>query len=120
MMTTDIIYLMKSFMAHGALVRFFHAMRELVVLVVALLVKSFAAVFARVRLVAGVYPRMRIQCRTPVERLTTNSASVRLFFGVYDLVAAQRGCLSETFAAYLYHTNTIYSKLYYTDTIIII
>jgi len=107
---------MESFMAHGALVRFFHAMRELVVLVVALLVKSLAAVFARVRLVAGVYPRMRIQRRTPVERLAANSASVRLFFGVYDLVAAQRGCLSETFAAYLHHTNAIYSKLYYTDT----
>lgn len=71
------------------------------ILVVALLVKSFATVFARVRLVPGVYPSMRVQRRTPVERFSANGARVRLFFGVYDLVAAQRGRLSEAFAANL-------------------
>jgi len=75
-------------MANGALVCFFHAVCELVVLVVALLVKSFAAVFARVRLVPGMYSRVRVQRRTPVERLAANGARVWLFFGVYDLVAA--------------------------------
>jgi len=51
---------MESFMANGALVRFFHAVRKLVILVVALLVKSLATVFARVRLVPSVYSRVRI------------------------------------------------------------
>lgn len=93
-------------MAHGALVRFFHAVRKLVILVVAFLVKSLATVFASVRLVPGVYPRVRVQRRTPVERLSANGTRVWLFFGVYDLVAAQRGRLSEAFAAHLHHTYT--------------
>jgi len=103
---------MESFVAHGALVRFFHTMCEFVILVVALLVKSLAAVFARVRLVPRVYPRMRIQRRAPVERLAANSARVRLFFGVYDLVAAQRGRLPETFAAHLYNPRIQYTVKY--------
>jgi len=75
-----------------------------VILVVALLVKSFSTVFARIRLVPGVYPRVCIQRRTPVERLATNGARVGLFFGVYDLVAAQRRRLSEAFSTYLNYT----------------
>jgi len=98
---------MESFMAHSALVRFFHTVRKLVILVIPLLMKSFATVFARVRLVPGVYPRVRVQRRAPVERLAANGARVRLFFGVYDLVATQRGRLSEAFAAHLDHTYTI-------------
>lgn len=88
-------------MAHGALVRLLHAMCELVVLVVALLVESLAAIFARVRFVAGVYSRVRVQRGAPVERLAADGARVRLFLGVYDLVPAQRGRLPEAFAAHL-------------------
>jgi len=99
---------MESFMAHGALIRFFHTVRKLVILIIALLVESLATVFARVRLVPSVYPRVRVQRRAPVERLATNGARVRLFFGVYDLVAAQRRRLSEAFAAHLDQTYTLY------------
>lgn len=73
-------------MAHCTLVRLIHAVRQLVVLIVALLVKSFAAVFARVRLVSGMYPRVRVERRAPVERLTANGARVRLLLGVNNLV----------------------------------
>jgi len=75
-----------------------------VILVVAFLVKSFSTVFARIWLIPGVYPRVCIQRRAPVERLATNGAGVGLFFGVYDLMAAQRRRLSETFTTYLNHT----------------
>lgn len=94
-------YLMECFVTHRALVRLFHTVGELVVLVVALLVKPFAAVFARVRLVSSVYPRVRVQCWAPVKRFAANGARVRFLLRVYDLVTAQRGRLSESFATYL-------------------
>lgn len=94
-------HLVERLVAHGTLVRLFHAVRELVVLVVALLVESLAAVLASVRLVTRVYPRVRVERRTSVESLAANGARVRFLLGVYDLVPAQRGRLPETLAAHL-------------------
>lgn len=96
---------MERFVAHRALVRFFHAVRELVILVVSLLVESLATVLARVRLVAGVYSRVCVQRGAPVERLAAYGARVRFFFGVYDLVPAQGGRLPKSFAAHLQTTE---------------
>lgn len=45
---------MKSFGAHGAFVGLFSAMGELMVLVIAFLMKTFSAVFANEGLVPGV------------------------------------------------------------------
>lgn len=99
---------MKRFVAHGTLVRLFHAVCQLVVLVVALLMKSFAAVFASVRLISSVDSRVCVQRRAPVERLTANGTRVRFFLGVYDFVTAQRGRLPETFATHLSKKRHIY------------
>lgn len=92
---------MERFVTHRALVRLFYAVRELVVLVVALLVEPLAAVFARVRLVPGVYPRVRVQRRAPVERLAADGTRMWFLLRVYNLMAAQRGRLSESFATHL-------------------
>lgn len=81
-------YLMEGLVADVTLVRLLHAVRQFVVLVVALLVEPFAAVLARVRLVAGVYSRVRVQRRASVERLSADRARVRFLLGVYDLVPA--------------------------------
>lgn len=69
------------------------------ILVIALLVESFAAVFADVRFVAGVDASVRIQCGRTIESLVANVAFVRLVGRVDDFVAAERGRLTETFAA---------------------
>jgi len=96
------VYLVERLVAHCTLVSLLDAVRELVVLVVALLMEPFAAVFARVRLVPGVYPRVGVQRRAPVKGLAADGARVRLFLGVDDLVTAQRGRLPEAFAAHLW------------------
>lgn len=73
-------------------------MRELVVLVVALLVESLAAELAGEGLVAGVDAGVRIERRAAVERFTARVARVRFLLGVYDLVSAERGRLAEPLA----------------------
>lgn len=55
-----IVHLMESLVAYVALVSFVAAVRQLVVLVVALLVESFAAKFAYKRLVASMNSSMRV------------------------------------------------------------
>lgn len=52
---------MEGLIADVAFVRFVAAVREFVILVVALLVESFAAEFANERFVAGMNARMRVQ-----------------------------------------------------------
>lgn len=76
--------------ADAALVRLLAAVRELVVLVVALLVESLAAELAGEGLVAGVDAGVRVERRAAVERFTARVASVRFLLGVYDLVSAER------------------------------
>lgn len=85
--------------ADAALVRLLTAVRELVVLVVALLVESLAAELAGEGLVAGVDARVRVERRAAVERFTARVARVRFLLGVYDLVSAERGRLAEPLAA---------------------
>lgn len=91
--------LVTDLVADAALVRLLAAVRELVVLVVALLVESLAAELAGEGLVAGVYARVRVERRAAVERFAARVARVRFLLGVYDLVSAERGRLAEPLAA---------------------
>lgn len=85
--------------ADAALVRLLAAVRELVVLVVALLVEALAAELTGEGLVAGVDARVRVERRAAVERFAARVARVRFLLGVDDLVSAQRGRLAEPLAA---------------------
>lgn len=92
---------MKRFVTYVTLICLFHAVRELMVLVIALLVESLTTVFARIWLITGVYPCVRVQRRASIERFAANRTRVRFFFCVYDLVSAERRRLPETFSTYL-------------------
>lgn len=69
------------------------------ILIVALLVESLAAVFADKRFVAGMDACVGVQCGRAIEGLAAGVAFVRFVGCVDDLVAAQGGRLAETFAA---------------------
>ena len=88
--------------AYRALELFLLGVREPVVLVVALLVKSLSAVLADERLDALVNSHVRVQRRRPVERLSARPTHVRLLRRVDDLVAAQRRRLAKPFVAHLH------------------
>lgn len=97
----EVVDLVEGLVAHDTLVGLFHAVRQLVILVVALLVEALAAELADERLETGVDAHVRVQRRRPVEGLTASGALVRLVRRVDDLVPAQRRRLSESFAAHL-------------------
>ena len=65
----EIVNLMKRLGAYGALVLLVARVRELVIFVVALLVKALAAVLAHPRLKVLVYSHVRVQRRAAIERL---------------------------------------------------
>lgn len=52
----EVVDLVEGFRAHSTLISFFTAVRELVILVIALLVEALAAVFADEGLISGVDP----------------------------------------------------------------
>lgn len=95
----EVVDLMECLVAYDAFVGLFDAVRQFVVLVVALLVESFAAMFADERLESGVNAHMSVERRGSVERLAASRTFVRLFGRVDYLVAAQSRRLAETFAA---------------------
>jgi len=73
-----------------------------VVLVVAFLVKSFAAILADKRLHPLVYPHMSVESRRPIKGLSTRATNVRFFRSVDDLVAAERRRLPKPFITHLH------------------
>lgn len=92
---------MKRLVTDVALVRFFAAVRELVILVVTLLVKTLATVLANERLEIGVYACVGVQCGATVESLAAGHAFVRLLGCVDDLVPAESARLPEALATNL-------------------
>lgn len=70
------------------------------ILVIALLMKAFAAVLADERFKSGVNAHVRVERRRPVERFTARRAFMRLLRRVNDFVTAQSGRLTETFTAH--------------------
>lgn len=95
----EIVDLMECLVADDALVGLFDAVRQFVVLVVALLVESLAAVLADERFESGVNADVRVERRRAVKGFAARRALVRLLGRVDDLVAAQRRRLPESFAA---------------------
>jgi len=81
---------------------FLLGVRETMVLIVAFLVKPFAAILADEWLHALVNPHVGVKRRRAVKGLATRATNVRLLRSVDDLVATQRRCLPETFITYLY------------------
>jgi len=79
-------------------------MGESVVLVVALLVKPFAAIFTDERLDSLVYPHVSVKSGRAVKGLSTRATNVRLLGRVDDLMATERRCLSKSFITYLHTT----------------
>lgn len=75
------------------------AVGEPMVLVVALLMEAFPAVFTDKRSVPLMDPHVGVECRTPVEGLATGATLVRFLRGVDDLVPAQGRGLAESFSA---------------------
>lgn len=102
----EIVDLVEGLVADDALVGLFDAVRQFVVLVVALLVESLAAVLADERLESGVNAHVSVERRRAVERLAASRALVRLLRRVDDLVAAQRRRLPEALAADLADERT--------------
>lgn len=94
-----IVHLMEGLVADVALVRFVATVGQLVILVIPLLMESFATEFADEWLVASVNSRVRVEGRRSIECLSACVAFVGLLGGVDYFVAAQCGRLSETFAA---------------------
>jgi len=78
---------MKRLVTYTTLVLLLRAVRKFVVLVVTLLMESFATMFTRVRFVVHMDSHMGIQCRTAVECLTTGLTFVRFIRGVNDLMS---------------------------------
>ena len=74
---------------------------QFVVLIIALLVETFAAELALIGLISGVYSDVSIQCRTPFERLTTELAFVGFLLSVNYLVPAQSAGLTKAFPAHV-------------------
>lgn len=85
----EVVDLMESFVADDALVSLFNAVRQLVVLVVALLMKTFAAVLTDKRLETSVNADVRVERRRPVKGFAAGRALVGLLGRVDDLVAAE-------------------------------
>lgn len=96
-------YLMECFIAYTAFVCLFAAVRQLVILVVAFLMESFAAIFAHERFVPGMDASVGVQCGAAIECLAAGVAFVRLIGRVDDLVTAQCRRLSESLAADFAH-----------------
>ena len=74
------------------------------ILVVALLVETFATILADERFDSLVYSHVGIQGRRPVKGLATRSTNVGFLRSVNDLVATQSGCLSKPLIAHLHKT----------------
>jgi len=94
----QIVDLVKRLVTDVALVCLFAAVRELVILVVTLLVKTFAAELADKWLEIGVYARMSVQGGATVESLAAGHAFVRLLGCVDDLMPAEGARLPEALA----------------------
>lgn len=110
---------MEGFVADDALVGLLDAVRQLVVLVVALLVEALAAELADERFEAGVNADVRVERRRAVEGLAAGGALVRLVRRVDDLVPAQRRRLPESFSAHLIsHSNSTQMHSYFNTLII--
>ena len=92
---------MERFVTDVALVSLFSGVSKPVVLVIPLLVKSFATEFARERAETLMTPHVRVESRAPVECFATSLALVRLLVCVDDLVSAESRGLPETFATNL-------------------
>ena len=105
------VHLVERLVANIALVSLFSAVRQSVVLVVALLVESLSTELALEWLVPVVYPHVGVQGGTPVEGLSTHLTFVRLLVGVDYLVPAQGRCLPEAFSANLPHKEIIFRNL---------
>lgn len=97
----QVVDLVKSFVADGALVGLLTRVREPVVLVVPFLVETLAAVFAHPGLEARMDSNVRVKRRTAVERFAARGALVRLLLRVNDLVSTQGARLPEALAANL-------------------
>ena len=65
---------------------------QFVVLIIALLVETFAAELALIGLISGVYSDVCIQCRTFIERLTTELAFMGFLLSVNYLVHSVHRC----------------------------
>ena len=74
----EVVDLMEGLVADDALVGLFDAVRQFVVLVVALLVEALAAKLTHIRTVAHVDPHVSVQGGAAVEGLTAGAALVRL------------------------------------------
>ena len=92
---------MKCFIANVTLVCFLSWVCQTMVLVISLLMESFATKFTYPWLVAIVYSHVSIQGWASVKCLSTNCALMGLFVCVNYLMPAQGGCLTKTFSTNL-------------------
>ena len=81
---------MKGFVTNVTFVSLFSRMREPVILVVALLMKSFATKFANPRPVTLMDPHVGVESGTAVKSFSTSLTFVRLFIRVDNFVPAKR------------------------------
>ena len=95
----QVVDLMEGLVADFALELFLLGVGQSVVLVVALLVESFAAVLAYEGLESLMDAQVGVQSGGAVEGLSTRSTFVWLLGGVDDLVSAQGTGLSEALVA---------------------
>lgn len=95
---SEIVDLVEGFVADVALVGLFTAVRQLVIFVVALLMKTLAAELADKRLEIGVDARVGVQGGAPVEGLAAGHALVRLLGSVDDFMSTEGARLPETLA----------------------
>lgn len=87
-MECEIVDLMESLVADDTFVGLFNAVRQFVVLVVPLLMETFAAVLTHERLESGMNSDVRVESGGTVESLTACGALVRLLCRVDDFVPA--------------------------------
>jgi hypothetical protein len=94
----EIVDLVKGLVTNVTLVLLVSRMSQLVVLVVAFLMESFATEFTDPGLQSRMDPHMSVQGRRTIEALAALCAPMRLLLRVNDLMSAESGCLPESFA----------------------
>ena len=96
----EIVNLVERLVTDDTFVGLIDAVGQFVILVIALLVETLAAVFAYKRLESGVNAHVRIERRRPVERFTARRTLVRFLGRVNNFVTAQSRCLPESLTAH--------------------
>ena len=102
----EVIYLVERLRAYATFVRLLLTMRQSVVLIISLLVKSLSTHLTHPRFVSKMNAHVRVQSGTSIERLSTLFTLMRPLLCVNDLVSAQRARLTEPLPARFAHERT--------------